>query len=303
MNTLLIQFFQRMTAPSSLILWLLNLRKPFVRKQLIKVIFAMLIAFLSAPIMAQSPLNLQQDEGASPKQASKNETNELQSLFDKGAYQDIIALSQQNPAAENLVMASRAANTIAYFSTQDKAARKASKKAYQFALDALQKNPTLVEAHVQAAISDAIIGGRISPFRAFMKGYAKRSRRSLDRALSLNPDDPWALSTSGAWHLEVKRAGGARLYNADEGIGYAQFVKAREHLPQNISIAYEMALRVLANGKTQWREEALSALSVARDHSLITSAYEAEIQRRAEAFHQAILKGSKTELAFIKAQN
>ncbi len=229
--------------------------------------------------------------------------SELQNLFDRGEYQALIDRANTDPSTENLVMAARAANTIAYFSESNKTAKRASKQAYGFATMAIEKDSNNAEAFVQAAIGDAVYAARISPVRAFVRGYAKRSRRNLDRALALDPDNPWALSTSGAWHLEVKRAGGARLYGASEQTGFDQFQKARALLPNEISIAYEMALRVLAFKNPEWREDALAALDVAMKAETVSSSFETEIQNRADAFSAEIEKGPAAERAFIKAQH
>ena len=51
--------------------------------------------------------------------------------------------------------------------------------------------------------------------RADMRMIDRHHRERIDAALSLDPENPWALSTSAAWRIEVARRGGGALYGAD----------------------------------------------------------------------------------------
>ncbi len=276
-------------------------------------IFLCLFSLMNTPlIQARSSQTEQQashktiaHDPQSQPALSKNPTPSKQVLdaFTRGDYEAVAPLAEANPTAPNLILAARAYNTIAYLSAEAKPARTATKHAYNYAKRALEKDPLLVEAHVQSAISDAIRGGKIAPFRAFLKGLAKRSRKSIDKALEISPNDPWALSTSGAWHLEVSRAGGGRLYGAKLETGYDHLMKARELSPDNIVIGYEASLRLLAAEKDEWRNAALEALNTAITSPQLNNAYEKEVRRRAIAFKAAIQQGRQTELAYIKAQD
>ena len=158
-----------------------------------------------------------------------------------------------------------------------------------------------MEGHIQAAISYAQRGARMSPIRAFMSGTAGKARDLLDHALSIEPGNVWALSSSGAWHLEVARRAGNGRYGSDPDLGREQFVAALASDPDNLLIAYEAALRLLAYDDAPSREIGLSALKGAT--TLVPQdAFERSIQARAKVFQQAVDSGQKAERDFIKAQ-
>lgn len=235
--------------------------------------------------------------------AFAQDTNTSLEKFNNGYYEDVVEIAKIDPNTENLVLAARALNTIAYLSEKNKPARQAAKEARTYALAAIEKDNQHTEAYVQAAISDALRGSRMSPIRAFMAGLASGARDMLDLALEVEPENPWALSTSGTWHLEVKRAGGGMVYGANASTGYEQVMQARTQLPDNISIAYEAALRFLASGNSDWRQDALIALNVAAQTGPIGSAYEQELRRRAILLQVAVNDGPKAEKTFIKKQH
>jgi hypothetical protein len=83
-----------------------------------------------------------------------------------------------------------------------------------------------------------------------MRGYPDEAKVQLDKALSLDPDDPWALAARGGWNVEVVRAGGAFLanmiYGATLKAGFADFDKAFRVEPDNIALRYQYALSLSA---------------------------------------------------------
>ncbi|MEL7490433.1 MAG: hypothetical protein AAGJ73_06915 [Pseudomonadota bacterium] len=222
-------------------------------------------------------------------------------LYEAGRYDDVVTRAETEANAASFVLAARALNAVAYFADDRKEARRAAARALEFSEAAIEAAPDDPEGHLQAAISMAVRGANMAPARAFFLGLARRSRRHIDDALALNPDNAWALSTSAAWRLEVARRGGGRLYGADPDEGFREFVRARQNDPDNIVIAYECALRLLASENVVWRQDALEALEVALNVAPAT-AFEADIQARAKALQSAMTKGRKAELAFIAAQ-
>jgi hypothetical protein len=154
---------------------------------------------------------------------------------------------------------------------------------------------------LQAAISLALKGARMSPVRAMFSGLASKARNRIDAALALDPQNAWALSTSAAWRIEVSRRGGGSLYGADPERGFEEFRRARMLAPNNVAIAYECALRLLADGRQEWRNQALAALSDAIT-AKPTTKFEADVQALARDFKTAIDAGPKAEEAFIDRQ-
>lgn len=221
--------------------------------------------------------------------------------FARGDYEDTLLIAASEGGAENLALAARTHNAIAYFDPDRKSARKEADAAYDAAREAMRFDPALSEAHLQAAIALALKGALISPARAFLSGLAGKARKEIDAALAIDPDNPWALSTSAAWRIEVARRGGAKLYGADPVKGRDEFIRALEVAPDNVAIAYECALRLLADGRPEWRAEGLSALDAALAGAPTTK-FEDDIQARAREFRAAIEGGPKAERKFIEAQ-
>lgn len=218
-----------------------------------------------------------------------------------GAYADAIKFATAAGAAADYALAARALNAVAYFEDERKAARRTADEAIGYAEKAIALDPGLPEAHLQAAIAMALKGARMSPVRAFFSGLAGKAREAVDAALALDAENPWALSTSAAWRIEVARRGGASLYGADPLKGHEEFMAARALAPDNLTIAYECALRLLADGRAEWRADALAALDAAIAASP-QSKFEADLQGRARDFEAAIKAGPAAEAAFIDAQ-
>lgn len=222
-------------------------------------------------------------------------------LFRAGDYEAAAEAAASADGAENLALAARALNAEAYLEPDEDRAKDTADRALDFAEDAIDADPALVEGHLQAAISFAQRGARMAAWKAFFLGLAPRARDRLDAALALEPDNAWALSTSAAWHLEVARRGGPGRYGADPETGHRQFLAARAAAPMNLPIAYECALRLIAYDRAAWRPAGLAALDAALTLAPQT-AFEESVQAKAQAFHAAIEKGRAAERAFIDAQ-
>ncbi len=218
-----------------------------------------------------------------------------------GAYGDAVDLAKHDGSAASFALAARSLNAVAYFEPEKKTARRRADQAIDMAELATALDPDLPEAHLQSAIGMALKGARLSPFRAFFSGLAGKARERIDAALSLDPENPWALSTSAAWRIEVARRGGASLYGADPVKGHEEFMAARALAPENIAIAYECALRLLADGRAEWRADALAALETALAGAPETQ-FERDVQSLARNFKTAIANGRDAEAAFIAAQ-
>lgn len=221
--------------------------------------------------------------------------------FAAGDYERAVVLAAEKASAKDYALAARAMNAEAYFQDGRKAARRQAGDALDLAEKAIALDPALPEAHLQAAISFGLRGAHMSPLRAFMSGMASKARSKIDDALALDPENAWALSTSGAWRIEVARRGGGAMYDADPEQGFAEFAKARALAPENLSIAYECALRLLADGREEWRETGVEALDAALALKPATQ-FERDLQARARSFKAAIDAGKNAEKAFIDAQ-
>lgn len=222
-------------------------------------------------------------------------------FYGAGEYEAAASAAAQVGDAENLAFAARSLNAAAYFLLERKTALALADRAFDFGEQAIEADPTLVEAQLQSAIALALRASNTATFQVFFKNIPSRAKSRIDKALLLEPDNFWALATSAAWHMEVARAGVGAIYRADRKTGYEQFVKARRLAPDNLNIAYECALRLLASEKDEWRETALDALGIA---VLLPSngAFEQEVSDRARGLQAAVMAGREAEQAFIAAQ-
>jgi hypothetical protein len=221
--------------------------------------------------------------------------------FARGDYAAAVEAGKRAGTAEDLALAARALNAAAYFDNGKKSARRTAEDALDLADAAIRLDATLVDGHLQAGVSLALKGARMAPMSAFMSGIAGKARARLDEALRLDPDYPLALSTSGAWRIEVTRRGGGALKGADPEKGYAELLAARAAAPEEITIAHETALRLIADGRAEWREDGLAALDAAVTATPKTK-FDADVQALSRAFKAAIEAGPKAEKAFIAKQ-
>ncbi len=219
-------------------------------------------------------------------------------LFADGDYIASAVRAKTAGGAENLALAARALNAEAYFEPDRKAARRMAKRALAVAEDAVDADPSLPEAHLQAAISYALWGANASPVKSFFSNLPGKARTSIDQALSLEPDNPWALSTSAAWRLEVHRFGGGAVYKADPAEGHMEFLASRAQAPKNVAVAYECALRILAAGRPEWRDDALACLDASITLSPDTQ-FERDLQARAHLLKKAVAEGDRALKAFV----
>ena len=211
-------------------------------------------------------------------------------LFAAGDYETAATLAEAAGGAENLTLAARALNAASYFEPDRKTARRTAKRGLKFAQAAIETDPELPEAHLQEAISYALWGANTSSVKSVFANLPGRAREAIDAALSLDPENPWALSTSAAWRLEVHRLGGGRIYGADPEIGRREFLASRERAPSNVAVAYECALRMIAADRDEWRDDALACLDAAIALSPETK-FESDLQGRAVILNEALRNG------------
>ncbi|MFQ5563355.1 MAG: hypothetical protein ACE5FO_07285 [Parvularculaceae bacterium] len=231
-----------------------------------------------------------------PARAAPDE--EAVRLYNEGAYEAAAETAAAGGGTENLALAARALNAAAYLSEDRRTARIIFERAYDYAEVSIALDPNRVEGHLQAAISLAQRGARMAGWRAFLLGLAQRARKEIDLALEVNPGSAWALSLSAGWHVEVARKGGAGTFGSDPELGRRQFLAAHQADSENVAIAYECALRLLAYGEPSWRADALWALENAVSISP-RNAFERAMRERALALAAAVEKGPEAEREFI----
>ena len=125
----------------------------------------------------------------------------------------------------------------------------------------------LALANIQLAIAIGFHGRMLGAIEAQSLGLAEKGRKAIDRALELDPANPWALAALGGWHLEIVQRGGpilaSALYGASEKEGLKKFHAALAADPGNPLLNYHFALSILALDTDRFDTEARVALTAA----------------------------------------
>lgn len=218
--------------------------------------------------------------------------------YNRGDYPGAAAAAERAGGAENLAFAAKALNAISYFDRDRKSTRQRCDDAMALAETAIEADPDFAEAHFNLGVAMLIKASNMGAARAFLSNLPARGRRKFDDALALDPDFAPFLVASAAWRIEVANRGGGFFYGADAEEGYAEMIRARQIDPADNVIAHECAVRLLADGRAEWRADALAclddALAAATD-----SAFEAAIQEKSRALKVAIGAGPAAEKAYL----
>lgn len=157
----------------------------------------------------------------------------------------------------------------------------------------------LVQAYVQLAIAIGFHGRLLGALEAQSEGLAEKGRAAIDKALELDPGNPWARASLGGWHLEiVDRAGSllaAALYDASEEEGLKNFRAALTADPGNLLLHHHYALSILALDVERFRDEALSSLD-AGNKDTRTDAMTAFTRKRNDALIAVIGHGDEHKI-------
>jgi tetratricopeptide (TPR) repeat protein len=169
-------------------------------------------------------------------------------LYAAGKYEEAIRAGSDAGDAPGYATAARAAMAIA----AEKAVpcMECLQRAEKLARKAITVDGRNVAGRVYLAATLGYEARIVGLMTAKMRGYPDEAKVQLDKALSLDPDDPWALAARGGWNVEVVRAGGAFLanmiYGATLKAGFADFDKAFRVEPDNIALRYQYALSLSA---------------------------------------------------------
>ena len=174
------------------------------------------------------------------------------------------------------------------------------KKAQSAAERALLLDSSNVEARVQLAMSLGFVAMSMGNLEAHFKGVGKDVRRHLEAALTVAPEDPWAMSILGGWHMEVNRkAGGFQarlLYDANRDTGLALLEQALALDPDSIPIRQQFAALLIATKKQKHQERAKEVLSGTLELTP-ANAFEAAMYARCQDLWDALQSGDRKQAA------
>lgn len=208
---------------------------------------------------------------------------EAGALYDQGLYAAAAEAAGVDATATAQALAARSYASAAILADEFERANTLSDAALARAEAAVALDPQSVEARLELIIALWLDGRRRGDLDAYFRGVPQRSRNMIDAVLADAPEDPWAHSLDGAWHLEAIRRGGGmarRMLGADEAVGVAAFERAMALDPDDPVIAVQAAVSYLALDADDYAERARAAferaLAVAPD-----DAFERSQQERA----------------------
>jgi len=217
-------------------------------------------------------------------------------LYAAGKYEDAIRAGAAENDAGGYAVAARAALAIA--AERVPPCMDCLKRAEDLARKAIARDPKLGAPHVYLAVSLGYQARITGPISAKMRGLPDQAKAELDKALAIDPDDPWALAALGGWHVEIVRTGGAFLgnmiYGASAEAGRAQFAKALRLAPDNIALHYQYALSLSGLDIETYRREVEKALHRAVKAKPSTE-YEAFARWRAQELIDALRDDDRAE--------
>jgi len=167
------------------------------------------------------------------------------------------------------------------------------------AASAITRDPSVVEGHLQLAVALGFQGRALGNYLAHQQGLATRARKAIDAALTLEPENAWALALSGTWHLEIVKGAGpllaSALYDASRPAGISDIRKAVSTPGVNVIVLHQCALQLLAHDARAFGEEAERILLAARNLDT-ASAFERHTARQADRLLRAYRTGNDAML-------
>lgn len=160
---------------------------------------------------------------------------EVEQYYKDGDFEKTLAAGRELGTKEGLQFALRAQLIRAQYILPPEERLPALAKAIPEARSALARYPDDVELIISTGI---LIGLRGRMERSV--GDGKEARALFEKALELDPDQPWALGALGSWHAETVHEAGAiaarLVMGAKKKHAYAYFDQAYEADPNNLPI-------------------------------------------------------------------
>ena len=222
-------------------------------------------------------------------------------LYEAGSYVNAAEYALQYPGSDAKSFAARS------YLTQVTSVEPRSRRmeivglAQAAAEDALELDPQNVEALVQKAVAIGLVAADVGAMKAFSNGMASQVRDTLEAALAINPNDPWALSTLGGWHMEVERRGGnlgQLIYGASRQQGIEYLERALFHAPNSIPVRQRYAALLIATGEQALHDRAAEILNRAQI-ILPRSTYDRATLKNCLELEEPLLNGDSREAVRI----
>jgi hypothetical protein len=209
----------------------------------------------------------------------------LFALYAQGHYPEAMRRGEDSRTAEGLAIAARAA--LADAMTRPEPCPSCLERAEADARHAIALDGRLADGHVWLATSLGYEARLQGVMRASWSNSPAQAKDQLDAALTLDPNNPYALAALGGWHIEVVRVGGAflagKVYDASLDKGMALFDRAGRAAPHNVAVHYQIAL-------------SLAGLDASHYRARVESELEAAIQGPPQTAYEKVVAGRAQEL-------
>jgi hypothetical protein len=232
--------------------------------------FALLALLLLAPLLLVT----------SAAQAAT--TDEMFAVYAKGDYEQAARMGEASHTAPGLAIAARA--VLAEEVLRETPCLTCLERAESLARQAVAADPHFALGQVWLAVSLGYEARIIGAVKARLKDSPAQSRAALEMAMTDEPQNAFAISALGGWHMEVVHGGGAFLarmaYGASEKQALALFDRAVRLAPGNVAVHYQIALTLAGFAADKYRARIAAELKSAVSGAAET-AYEKKIQGRA----------------------
>ena len=226
---------------------------------------ALVLAVLLVPLSARAATN-----------------DEIFAIYARGDYEQAARIGEASHTAPGLAIAARA--VLAADVLRDTPCLACLERAEKLSREAIAADPHFAFGQVWLAVALGYQARIVGAVEARMRNTPAQSRAALDRAVADDPDNAYAVSALGGWHIEVVRGGGAPLarlfYGARESAAIALFDRAIRLAPDNVAVRYQVALALAGFDVNKYRTRITSEFKASIAGSPDT-AYEKKIQSRA----------------------
>jgi tetratricopeptide (TPR) repeat protein len=226
---------------------------------------SLILAFLLMPLSARAATD-----------------DEIFALYARGDYEQAARLGEASRTAPGLAIAARA--LLADDVLRDAPCLACLERAEQLARQAVAADPKFALGQVWLAVALGYQARIIGAVKARMRNMPAQSRTALDEAVKDDPNNAFAVSALGGWHIEVVRGGGATLarifYGAKESEAVNLFDRAVRLAPGNVAVRYQIALSLSGFDAAKYQARITAELKAAIS-DMPETAYEKRMQSRA----------------------
>lgn len=232
-----------------------------------------------------------------PAAARAATAEEIFAIYARGDYEQAAKVGEAARTASGYAIAARA--VLADEVLRDTPCLECLERAERLSRQAVATDPRNAFGQIWLAVSLGYQSRITGVVKARLRDAPGQSRTALDAAIAADPQNPYAVSALGGWHIEIVRGGGAYLarllYGAREGEALALFDRSIKLAPGNVAVRYQIALSLLGFDDEKYRARILAELRAAVGGEAATS-YEKQIQGRANELLGLVNRGAQDGL-------